>query len=195
MYRELCASSQWGDSFGSSHLAMFAYGISAASPIQPTTSQRPVTPLYYEEMMAQFDRHFDNLASAVTNSGAALNKLAATTTTHYSDIKALLTSLKTAAVNGSHSVAASTAATPLTTQEQPKKRIQKLEAAMRNNWHRGAFCSAHGWGVNENHTSANFQYHKPGHIATSNRASAAGPGNTLNKGWDNFLPRRSSDRT
>ena len=62
MERELCASSQWGDSFSSSHLAMVAHGISAASPVQPPTGQQPTMPLSYEEVMSQFNRHFDNLA-------------------------------------------------------------------------------------------------------------------------------------
>ena len=37
MYKELRASSQCGDSFGSSNLAMVAHGISAASPTQTPT--------------------------------------------------------------------------------------------------------------------------------------------------------------
>ena len=50
--------------------------------------------------MAQFDGHFDNLAVAATNSGAALNQLAATTTTQYTEIKSLLTALKTVSSPG-----------------------------------------------------------------------------------------------
>ena len=69
-------------------------------------------PFYSEEMMAQFDRHFNNLALAATNSGAALKQLTATTTTQYLEIKALLTFLKAAAGNGSQSAAAVTAASP-----------------------------------------------------------------------------------
>ena len=69
-------------------------------------------PLSSKEMMAQFDGHFENLASATTNSGAALDQIAATTTTQYSDIKSLLTSLKAAAINGSHSAAAATSTNP-----------------------------------------------------------------------------------
>ena len=174
---------------------MAAHGISAASPTQPPTGQRPAMPFSSEDMMSQFDDHFDNLASAATNSGAALDQLAATTATQYSEIKSFLASLKAAAVNGLHSVAAATSATPLIAQEQAKKRILQLEAAVRNNWHGSAFCSTHGWGVNENHTSANCRSQKPGHVATSTRAAAASPGKTLNKDWDDFLSRRSSDRT
>ena len=84
MERELRALSQRGDSFGSAHLAMVAHGISAASPIQPPTGRLTAMPLSSEEMMVQFDGHFDNLASAATNSGASLDQIAATTTTQYS---------------------------------------------------------------------------------------------------------------
>ena len=141
-------------------------------------------PLSSKEMMAQLYGHFNNLASAATNSGADLDQLAATTTTQYSEIKSLLASLKATAVNGLHSAAAATSETPPITQEQAKKRILQLEAAVHNNWHCGAFCSTHGWGVNVNHTSENFRSHNPVHVATSTRAATAGPGKTLNKGWD-----------
>ena len=132
--------------------------------MQLPTGRQPATPLSSKEMMAQFDRHFDNLALATTNSGAALDQLAASTTTQYSEFKALLTLLKVTTVNGSHSATAATAASPPTNQEQSKKRIHQLEAAVRNNWHRGSFWSTHGWGVNEIHTSANCWSQKPGHI-------------------------------
>ena len=65
-----------------------------------------------KDIMAQFYGHFDNLASAAKKSGAALDQLAATTTTQYSEIKSLLASLKAAAGNGSYTAAAGTAATP-----------------------------------------------------------------------------------
>ena len=58
---------------------MAAHGITAELPTHPTTGQEPAS----KDYMAQFDGHFDNLAAAATNSGAALNQLAATTTTHY----------------------------------------------------------------------------------------------------------------
>ena len=105
----------------------------------------------------------------------------------------MFASLKAAAVNGSHSAAAATAAAPPSTQEQVKNRILQLEANVRNNWHCGAFFSTHGWGVNKNHTRANCQSQKPGHVAASTRATAAGLGKTLNKYWDDFLSRRSSN--
>ena len=152
-------------------------------------------PLSSKEMMAQLYGHFNNLASAATNSGADLDQLAATTTTQYSEIKSLLASLKATAVNGLHSAAAATSETPPITQEQAKKRILQLKAAVRSNWHRGAFCSTHGWGVNDNHTSENCQSKKPGHAAMSTRAASDGPGKTPNKGWDDFLSCRSANLT
>ena len=115
--RGLCASSQRGNSFGSANLAKAAHGISAALPTHPPTGQRPAMPLSSEEMMAQFDGPFDNLASATTNSDAALDQLASTTTTQYLEINSMLASLKAAAVNCSHSAAAATAATPPISQE------------------------------------------------------------------------------
>ena len=102
-------------------------------------------PLSSKKMMTQFNGHFENLASAATNSGAVLDQLAATTTTQYSYIKALLTLFKAAIVNGAHYTADATAAAPPASQEKSKKRIQKFEAAMRNNWHHGAFFFTHGW--------------------------------------------------
>ena len=80
MDRELCASSQRGDSFGSANLAIAADVITAVLPTHPTNGRGPAST---DDMMAQFDGHFDNLAAAVTNSGAALDHLDATTTTQY----------------------------------------------------------------------------------------------------------------
>ena len=80
MEREIRASSQRGDSFRSANLEMAAHIINMALPNHPTTGQGPAS----KDYMAQFDGHFDNLASAATNSVAALEQLAATTTTHYS---------------------------------------------------------------------------------------------------------------
>ena len=73
-------------------LRMNSHGITAAVPTHPTTSRVPT----YTDYMAQFNGHSDNLAVATTNSGAVLDQLAVTTTTHYTEIKALLTALKTA---------------------------------------------------------------------------------------------------
>ena len=108
MDREIRAYSQHGDSFGSSNLAMDTHGITAALTTHPTTGRGPVSPDY----MAQFGGHFYNLAAAATNSGAALNQLAATTTTQYAEIKSLLTTLKTASSSSSYATAVATDSTP-----------------------------------------------------------------------------------
>ena len=78
MERELRASYQRGESFGSANLAMAAHGVTAVMPTY--TSAGPASTDY----MAQFDGHFDNLAAAATNSGTALDQLAANTTMQYS---------------------------------------------------------------------------------------------------------------
>ena len=91
---------------------MAAHGISSALPTHPPTVRLPAMPLSSKYMMAQSEGHFNNPASAATNSGAALDQIAATTTTQYSEINSLLTSLKDAIVNSSHSAAAATSATP-----------------------------------------------------------------------------------
>ena len=61
--------------------------------------------------MAQFDGHSDNLAAAAINSGADLDQLAATATTQYTEIKALLAALKTASNRTSSLISYSTAST------------------------------------------------------------------------------------
>ena len=80
MERVLRASYHRGDSFGPANLAMAVHRITAALPSHTTTGWGPAS----KDYMAQFDGHFDNLAAAATNSGAALDQLAATTTTQYS---------------------------------------------------------------------------------------------------------------
>ena len=157
MERELWASSQSGDSFQSANLVMASHIITATLPTLPTTGQGPSSKYY----MSHFNAHFDNLAAAATNSGAALDQLAAITTTQYSEIKALLNTLKTASNRASRpssyaaAAAAATDSTPSIPLTEAKRRIIQIESAVCNNWHCGAFCSTHGWGVNKNHTSEN----------------------------------------
>ena len=68
---------------------MSARRITAALPTHPTSV--PAS----KDYMAQFDGNFENLAVTAKNSGAALDQLAATTTTQYTEIKNLLAALKT----------------------------------------------------------------------------------------------------
>ena len=156
MERELWAYSQRGDSFVSTNLAMAAHRTTVAAPTHPPTGQGPASTDY----MALFDGHFDNLAAA-TNSGAALDQLAATTTMQYAEIKPLLTALKTTYRPSSYAAADSTDSTPSIPPTEAKRCIRKLKAAIRKNWHCGAFCSTHGWGVNKNHTSKNCRAKSP----------------------------------
>ena len=87
--------------------------------------------------MDQFDGHSDNLAAAATNSGAALDQLAVTTPTQYTEIKALLAVLKTASNRtsslSSYATAAATDSAPLIPPTYAKRRIIQLEAAICNN--------------------------------------------------------------
>ena len=167
---------------------MAAHGITKVLPTYPTLG--PAS----KDYMSQFDRHFDNLAAAATNSGASFYQLAATTTTQYMEIKALLATLNTASNRASRSssyaTSSATDSTPLVPPTEAKWRIIQLEAAVCNNWHCGYFCSAHGWGVNENHTSENCRAKKSGHFSTATCDHPAGPGKAINKGWENFLSTR-----
>ena len=70
---------QWRENsgFGSANLAMAAHGITVTMPTHTSTGPSS------KDYMAHFDGRFDNLAAAATNSGAALDQVAATTTTQY----------------------------------------------------------------------------------------------------------------
>ena len=124
MERELQASSQHGESFGSTKLARAAHGITATAPTHTNTGRGPASTDY----MAQLDGNFDNLAAATTNSGAALNQLAATTRMQYAEIKSLLTALKTASIPSSYAATVATDSTPSIHPAEAKCSISQLEA-------------------------------------------------------------------
>ena len=159
---------------------MAAHGITMALPTHPTSGPD------YKDYMAHFDGHLDKLADAATNSGADLNQLSTTTTTQYTEIKALPAALKTVSNRTPSPISYATADTndsiPSILPTDAKLCISQLEAAVCNNWNRGAFFSTHGWGVNENHMSKNFRAKKSGHVSTATRANPAGPGRGINKG-------------
>ena len=69
---------------------MAAHRITTEPPTHPTSGSAS------KDYMAQFDGHLDNLVATATNSGAALDQLAAITTTQYTEIKSLLAALMTA---------------------------------------------------------------------------------------------------
>ena len=146
-------------------------------------------------MMAHFDGHFDNLSAAATNSGAAHNQLAATTKTQYADINSLLTALKNASGLSSYAAVAATDSTPSIPPAESKRRISQLEADISKNWHCGDFCSTYSWGINENHTSNKCRAKNARHVSTATRVHPEGPSRTTNKGWNDFLSRRTVDRT
>ena len=173
---------------------MAAHGITKVLPTHPTLG--PAS----KDYMSQFDRHFDNLAAAATNSGASFYQLAVTTTTQYMEIKALLATLNTASNRASrlssYATSSATDSTPLVPPTEAKWRIIQLEAAVCNNWNRGAFYYTHGWDVNKNHMSKNFCAKKYVHVSTATNDHPAGPGRAINKGWDTFLStKRVSTRT
>ena len=130
---------------------MDTHGITAALPTHPPTGRRPASPastISPYDMMAHLDGHFDNLAAAATYSGETLNQLATTKRTQYAEIMYLLIALKTASGLSSYAAAAATDSTPSIPPAEAKHHISQLEADISKNWHRGAFCSTHGWGVN-----------------------------------------------
>ena len=103
---------------------MAAHGMNVALPTHPTSG--PAS----KDCMDQFDGHFDNLANIATNSGAALDQLAATTTMQYTEIKSLLAALKTAYNRtpspSSYATAANTDPAPLIPPTDDKRRISQL---------------------------------------------------------------------
>ena len=136
--------------------------------------------------MAQLDSHFDNLASAATNSNSALEQLAFATTDQYAEIKTSLDALAAATPalptrRGTRSTAA-----PLsnTGKRKLERRIRTLEAAIKNKWEVGGFCSTLGHGVSAGYDSKICGTKGAGHVNSSTRKNRAGEGKKKNKGWD-----------
>jgi hypothetical protein len=142
------------------------------------------------DLMAQLNCHFDNLALAATNSNAALELLAAATTSQYADIRASLDALSSDPNNSAPTpgARARTAVLPLTEKRKLEKRIKTLEAAVKSKWIVGGFCSTHGHGVGAGHCSKTCGTKGSGHVDSATRANPSGPGKDKNKGWDSWLP-------
>ena len=128
------------------------------------------------------------MADAATNSGPTLfhltdanTCLTATTSKQYESIKKLLTDIKISS-SSPNPRSSSTGAGATNYQ----KTIKLLQAAMKNRWSIGGFCSSHGWGVAYLHSSISCKNKSPWHMDTATRANTAGPGATRNQGWDNF---------
>ena len=51
--------------------------------------------------------------------------------------------------------------------------IKTLQAAVKNRWDVGGFCSTHGWGVGLHHTSGSCKKRGPGHVNTATRNKTA----------------------
>ena len=130
------------------------------------------------------DDQFDALVVASSTSNAALDQLAADTTQQYSEIKAALTNL--AAATPIRNAGTRTGSLP-TDQSETEKRILILQAAVKNKWKVGGFCSTHGHGVRFGHSSNNCNDKKNGHVNAATRASPAGLGKDIKKGWYDWL--------
>jgi hypothetical protein len=118
----------------------------------------------------------DNLAAAATTSDAVLQQLVATNAKQHDRIESLLGELKRLR-SGSGGAPGSLSAT----------REKLLVTAIQRNWAPGGFCSTHGHAVAHGHTSATCKKRGTGHVATATRDNPAGPGATLNKGWDDGI--------
>lgn len=185
--REMAASSDQPDTFGTAASAQRFHGIDPAN--SSGGRDAPGQPGSPDDLMAQLDSHFDSLASAATNSNVALELLAAATTTQYADIQASLDALAASPNNPAPAPAARarTAALPLTEKRKLEKRIQTLQSALKNRWVKGGFCSTHGHGVGAGHCSKTCGTKGSGHVDGATRANPAGPGKEKNKGWDEWM--------
>ena len=97
------------------------------------------------------------MADTATNSGLTLHQitdvntcLASTTTKQYDTITKLLLDIKLQ----SASPGTGDAAREKTTPDQKIRTIKTLQAAIKNHWAVGGFCSTHGWVVGLHHTSS-----------------------------------------
>ena len=132
---------------------------------------------------------FDDLEAASSTSNAAPDQLAAATTQQYAEIKAALTNLlaaKSPTPTPSRNSSTRTGSLP-SNQREMEKSILILQAAVKNKWKVGGFCSMHGHGVRSGHIRTNCNDKKNGHVNAATRSSSAGPGKEINKGWDNWL--------
>ena len=130
------------------------------------------------------DGQFDALVELSSTSNAALDQLAIATTQQYAEIKAAPTNL--AAATSSINSSTRTGTLP-TDQRETEKRSLILQAAGKNKWKVGEFCSTHGHGVRFGHSSNNCNDKKNGHVNAATRASPAGLGKDIKKGWYDWL--------
>ena len=184
--REQAVSADQPDTFGTAASAQRYHDIDAAHGSSRPWPGRPGNP---GNLMAQLDSHFDNLASAATNSNDALEQLATATTDQYADIKASLDALAAAAPAPTARRGRRSTAAPLDNTEKRKleQRIHTLKAAIKNKWVVGGFCSTHGHGVAVGHDSKTCGTKDVGHVDAATRKKPSGPGKEKNQGWDAWL--------
>ena len=72
-------------------------------------------------------------------------------------------------------------------QHEAEKRILILQAAVKNKWKVGGFCSTNGHGVRTSHSSTNCNDKRNSHLNAATPASTDGPGKDINKGWNEWL--------
>ena len=127
--REQAVAADQPDTFGTAVAAQHYHGIDASRVHGKDAPGQPGSP---NNLMAQLDCHFDNLASAATNSNSALKQLALATTDQCAEIKTSLDALATAAP-ATRQITRSAGA-PLDNNEKRKleRRIRTLEAAIKN---------------------------------------------------------------
>ena len=95
--------------------------------------------------MEELDGYFDNLASAATNSHAALDQLATATAEQYADIKVALDKLAAAAPNkpAPRATPRNTDPLPPTKKRMMEKWILILQSAVNNKWKVGGGSAPH----------------------------------------------------
>ena len=171
------------DIFGTAAVAQRLHGI---VPGLPNTSGHGGDTHGLLELL---DGQFDALMAALSTSNAALYQLAAATTQQYAEIKAVLTNLSAATdclLSSSRNDGTRTGSLP-SDQRETEKSILILQAAVKNKWKVGGFCSTHGHGVRYSHSSTNCNDKNNGHVNATTRSSTAGPGKEINKDRGDWL--------
>ena len=133
------------------------------------------------------------MSDAATNSGLTLHQLTdinsrptSTTTKQYKAITRLLYDIKLRSASPRTGDPTCDPTHDQTAPNQQTCTIKTLQAAVKNRWGVGGFCSTHGWGVRIHQTSGSCKKKGSGQIDTATRNKPAGPGATKNKGWDDF---------
>mmetsp|Transcript_27655 Transcript_27655/g.81298 ORF Transcript_27655/g.81298 Transcript_27655/m.81298 type:complete len:135 (+) Transcript_27655:1486-1890(+) len=130
-------------------------------------------------MMNQMDGYLDNLADASTTIEAVLKHIVDTNSKQQARIDSLSKEVKTLRAASGRSCGDRGRSAPLSS-----ARDNLLFHAIENHWAVSNFCSTHFYGVGHVHTSALCQKQNTDHVATATRSNPAGPGSSINKGWD-----------